>query len=311
MSPPLGEVLKLQGMVFDVQRFSIHDGPGIRTTVFFKGCPLSCLWCHNPESVHREPELMFRARNCIDCGKCYKACPKDALSRERPGRVDRELCDGCGLCVEVCYSEALVLAGKLWTVDEVVAESEKDRVFYENSGGGVTLSGGEPFYQPDFARAILAECKGRALHTAVETSGAIAWAILDEALPFIDHVLFDLKHIDSRRHKELVGADNELILDNARRLASRARQKAGLVFRLPVVPGSNNDEANTQGIARFITGLGQPVPLELLPYHRLAESKYAQLGRPFSLAGLKPPEKDEMSRLAARFRELGVQVIGE
>ncbi len=204
----------MKGLIFNIQRFSIHDGPGIRTTVFFKGCSLRCFWCHNPESIHPHPQIQLFLQKCIGCGKCFEICPVGAHCMIDGERVFlRELCRNCGKCAEICYADALVLAGKWLTAREVMDEVEKDKPFYENSDGGVTISGGEPLLQADFARALLEECKKEGLHTVVDTAGNVPWEAFEKVLPFTDLFLYDLKAADEEFHRQVTGAGNARILD--------------------------------------------------------------------------------------------------
>jgi pyruvate formate lyase activating enzyme len=310
--------MTVSGVVFDIQRFSVHDGPGIRTTVFLKGCSLHCFWCHNPEGLHRTPEVQFLPSRCLSCGACVAACEHEGQHLDETGRrFEREKCVACGACVEACVTEALTLAGKLMSAEAVVAEVMRDRVFYETSGGGVTLSGGEPALQPDFAREILAQSKAQGLHTAIETCGNVPWASLDALLPFTDLVMMDLKHVDSEKHRAATGAGSERILANARRLA---RTRRPLVFRTPVVPGVNDTVAEIEAIAAFVAeqvslravssnGSGPAeISWELLPFHRLAADKYRSLGLEYRARDLNPPPRDQMAALAEAAKASGAAV---
>lgn len=283
----------IKGLIFDIKKFAIHDGPGIRTTVFMKGCPLRCAWCHNPESWKREPEILFYERNCIGCGKCFEVCPSGALRLEDGQRIyDCTICRHCWQCTEVCYAEATVKCGREATVEEVMAEVEKDLPFYQNSGGGMTVSGGEPTQQADFVRALMAESKRRGIHTALDTCGYARWEVLERLLEVTDLVLYDLKHIDSKRHRALTGVPNEPILTNLQRMAEKG---IPFVVRIPVVPAHNDDEANIRGLGRFLSALkGGTVKAELLPYHRLAQSKYERLEMEYPLKDLEAPEREAL-----------------
>lgn len=306
--------MSITGLVFDIQRFSVHDGPGIRTTVFLKGCSLRCFWCHNPEGLRMTPEVRFLPERCLACGACVAACEHDGQHLDASGRsFARERCVACGACVEACVTEALTLAGRQMTAAAVLAEALRDRVFYETSGGGVTLSGGEPALQPAFAREILALSKGEGLHTAIETCGNVPWENLDALLPFTDLVMMDLKQMDAEQHRAATGAGNERILANARRLAQTARP---LIFRTPVVPGVNDTAAAIAAIAGFIAELAADrnragradIAWELLPFHRLAGDKYRSLGLEYRARDLNPPPKDVMHALAETARASGVTV---
>lgn len=264
-----GSGLDETGIVFDIQRYSLGDGPGIRTTVFFKGCPLRCAWCQNPESLRRAPELAFRSERCVDCRACADVCPNDAIRTGGVPRLDRSRCDGCGACVEACPTQAVTTIGRRYTVAELVETVAEDRAFYESSGGGVTLSGGEPTSQFTFVRAFLAACRAEGLHTAIETSGHVDRARLAELLPLLDVIQFDLKLADTTEHGRLTGVGNRKILENARWLAAVG---APVAFRIPLVPGVTDTETNLRETAAFLTGIGVH-RVEICPYHTGWERK--------------------------------------
>jgi len=287
------------GIVFNIQHFSVHDGPGIRTIAFLKGCPLRCKWCCNPESQNPRPELAFDEKKCIgtgECGLCLQ-CPKNAVASGEAGkiRVLREFCDDCGECAGKCPSSALEMVGRKMSVREVLDVVEKDFCFYARSGGGLTLSGGEPFFQAEFAIALLKSAKSAGMDTAVETCGHVQWKVLKEALPYLNALMFDVKCIDSVKHQDFTGMSNELILENFRRICERFPGLSKTV-RTPVIPGFNDDPQDIRMIADFIRPYTH-VKFELLPYHRLGEPKYAFVGKACPLADLKSPDAERIQRL--------------
>jgi pyruvate formate lyase activating enzyme len=296
----------MTGIVSDIQRFSLHDGPGIRTTVFLKGCNLRCFWCHNPETLRHRPELQTFPEKCIGCSACLTACRNGAHALEDGKKVFRRaLCVGCGACARSCYAEGLVLIGREMTVEEAFAEVMQDRDFYQDSGGGVTVSGGEPLFQRDFTRALLERCKAEGLHTAIETNLAWPWETVAAVLPVTDLVMLDIKTLDAAKHAEGTGVSNRRILDNARRLA---RTDKPLIARTPVIPGFNDAPEDIRAIAAFLAEFPNLLSYELLPYHPLATGKYESLGIEYRASGLKRPPKETMRALAADAREAGIAV---
>jgi pyruvate formate lyase activating enzyme len=272
------------GLVFDIKHFAVHDGPGLRTTVFLKGCPLRCKWCHSPESQSPEPEIMVDGDRCIGCGECVANCPRGAISE--PGRVDRAACDGCGRCAEGCYAEALELVGRRMTVSEVLAEVERDRLLIEVSGGGVTLSGGEPMAQPGFTEGLLRSLKGLGYHTALDTCGQCSWDTLSGALENVDLVLYDVKHMDPETHLKYTGVSNELIMDNLERTLGLGKR---VWIRVPLIPGVNDGDHHLRQLGKYLGTLGVE-SVQVLPYHILGVAKYEGLGRRYPLGGLTPHE---------------------
>ena len=295
------------GMIFDIKRFAVHDGPGIRTTVFFKGCPMACKWCHNPESISRGKQIALYAERCIACGNCRSVCPKLA-DREglAPNIILEGLCDECGLCVATCYAGAVELAGRTVTVDEVVEEVVKDRPFYETSGGGATLSGGEPTAQFEFCVALLAALKDAGLHTALDTCGYLSSDRIETLLPLVDLFLYDLKVISRARHLRWTGADNRICLENLSRLSAAG---ATLQVRFPAVRGINSSGRELEQLARVVLSLEPAPEVALLPYHRLAASKYKRFRMPFSLEAKREFSQAELDRIRSTLGALGVKVV--
>lgn len=300
-----------KGTVFDIKRFAIHDGPGIRTTVFFKGCPLRCFWCHNPESQSSERELIVRESRCRRCGTCLDVCPQGALALTGDSiSIDRGRCALCGACAEACPSQALEVVGQEMTVREVMREVEKDVPFYDESRGGATFSGGEPLLQPEFLAALLSACKEKGISTVVDTCGFAPWETMENVRENVDLFLYDLKVMDPARHAELTGVSNERILENLERL-SRLGQP--LIVRVAVIPGKNDAEEEIRALGRFVASLQNPPPIDLLPYHRTGIGKYARLGRAYRLEETVPPDEERMAEIALLLRryEFPVTVGGE
>ncbi|UCF97781.1 MAG: glycyl-radical enzyme activating protein [Spirochaetaceae bacterium] len=295
----------LQGLVFDIQRFSIHDGPGIRTLVFMKGCPLRCSWCSNPESQQAKPEIMYFEEKCIHCGACLEACPYGEVLEEN-WPVATELCYGCGSCVEVCYAEARKLVGRWYTVEQVSDIVERDRVFYEESGGGMTVGGGEPMFQAAFVAGLLQTCRRRGIHTAIETCGFTPWKTMSKVLEHTDLLLMDIKHMDSQTHKKHTGVGNERILENARKAADVVGE---MVVRLPLIPDFNDGHENIRALGRFVAEQLPAVQrIDVLPYHSTGESKSKRLGRPYTLPGLKPQSREKVDAVEQILQSYGIKI---
>lgn len=294
--------------VFNIQTYCIHDGPGIRSTVFVKGCPLRCIWCANPESNAAYPELMTYSSKCTGCGRCVDACGKGAISIGPYGDkfvalTDREKCVNCGACVAQCPSDAREIAGEKMTVREAIDKVKKDKLFYDGSGGGMTISGGEALAHPKFSANLFAAAHAEGIHTAIETSSFAPRAVIDEVFAHVDLALLDVKHMDSAKHKELTGVANEIILDNIRHIHNDLH--VPVLLRLPTIPDYNDDEANIRATAAFAAELGHDVSLNLLPYHKLGDSKSESLGHPRDL-GIEPPSNDHMEALKAIVESCGV-----
>lgn len=306
------------GYVFNIQRFSIHDGPGIRTTVFLKGCPLRCSWCANPESIRPLPEIITRDLKCIGCGRCLQACFQGAIELQEEGRrtMQWEQCDQCLRCAEACPSGAIDVMGRQTSVAEVIEEVLRDRRFYQRNGGGLTVSGGEPLFQWEFARDLLAEARRQGLHTTLDTSGYTDWDTLERVLEHADLVLYDLKQMDDERHRQGTGVSNRRILENLEKVARRyhaaegsissSGQRSRIWIRCPVIPGFNDSEEHLEALAQFVRPLGEAVErVSLLPYHRFGELKYSAGGKAYPYEGqpMLPDERiEELKALLESYR---------
>lgn len=299
---------KNSGTVTDIKRFAVHDGDGIRTTVFLKGCPLKCVWCHNPESISPKHQLSFYSGKCMLCGECVKVCPNGAHRIENGiHTLDRTKCTVCGKCAEYCLSSALKREGIEMTVDEVIKTVLEDKMFYETSGGGMTISGGEPTMQAGFTLSLLKAAKAESLNTALDTCGFASKEIYAELLPYVDTFLYDIKHITAEGHLKCTGQRNERIIDNLRFLSD-----AGTVIeiRTPLVPTYNDDEATLRGIGELLSVV-KITKLKLLPYHSYAKSKYDALGMTNTLPEVEMPDKEYMLYCADILRGFGINVITE
>jgi len=274
--------------IFDIERNSFVDGPGIRTTVFFKGCNLTCAWCHNPESQRFQPQMLFYKDKCTGCGKCKAVCPNHA-----------ESCDLCGKCTFYCPVDARKVCGREYTADEVFAEIIKDKAYYENSGGGVTFSGGECMLQPAFLCEILKKCKENGIHTAVDTAGHIPFEHFEKILPCTDLFLYDIKLFDSQKHKQYTGVENALILENLKKLLAAG---AKIWIRIPVIPDVNDNIAEMQKIRNFLAACGKPEKIELLPYHAMGENKYQAIGAQAQI--FQVPSAEKMQQFNELFQNI-------
>lgn len=294
-----------QGLIFDIKRYSINDGPGIRVTIFFKGCPLNCRWCHNPESISPKIQKLFTASKCIGCEECCRACPVQACRLTPEGIVtDDGLCTLCGKCAEACPTLATEMSGRYRSVDELLKIIDKERPFFDQSRGGVTFSGGEPLLYPDFLIEILDACGRQQIHRAVDTSGFVKIETLLRVAKYTDLFLYDLKMIDSDKHKLYTGVDNRLILENLKVLAENG---AAIRVRIPLIGGVNDDDASIEAAAAFVAGLsGEKKPVDLLPFHDLAKGKVLKLGQERDLTGLSEPTQEELDRVVKTFAEHGL-----
>jgi pyruvate formate lyase activating enzyme len=291
-------------VVCEIERYATHDGPGLRTVVFLKGCPLRCTWCSNPETQSPENELYYNRKSCIGCKLCVTACPPGALTYEDGIRIDREVCDQCGKCVDRCPAGSLNLVGQEMTAAEVLTEVLKDEAFYASSGGGLTITGGEVLMNAPFVLDLLSLAKEECLDTCIETTGCGNLTDLIGIAEFADTVYYDLKHMDDKRHRELTGVGNRIILEN---LEVLSKIHEHVVIRMPILSGINSDVDSVKEAAKFVAGLGIR-EVHLLPYHALGKGKYTQLGRDYGLLLLKPPHEDEMENLRLLLEAYGLDV---
>jgi pyruvate formate lyase activating enzyme len=316
------ETRELTGKFYDIQGFSVHDGPGIRLTCFMKGCPLRCLWCHSPESQEFPTELNWMEIKCVGvekCGNCLNVCPHGAVSLGSKKKslqddgeiqlvtVDRDKCDNCGKCAEACTAKALYMCGTDYTVEELMVRIRRDVPFYKKSGGGVTLSGGECLSQPEYLLAVLKQCKEEGIHTAVDTTGFAKWEVIEPIIPYTDIFLYDLKHMDSQMHKRGTGIPNELILENAKKIAAAGGK---FMIRIPVMPMYNDSEEEFNKFVTFIKELGDGVEIvQLLPYHNLGVVKWERLQRKSPALEATPPSDEFMQERKKQLEAMGLNVM--
>jgi len=297
--------METKGIIFNIQKFSIHDGPGVRTTVFLKGCPLRCRWCSNPESQLSRVQIMYHGDHCLHCSKCVRTCPGKAITAAQDGRIhiDFQKCSGCLACVQDCPGRALTNEGEYKTVDEVVDLCMQDVDFYEESGGGVTVSGGEGMVQPDFVEALILRLKDKGIHTAIETTGHVSPEIFHRLAPLFDLLLFDVKHYDSEKHKKGTGVGTELIHGNLRWACEHG---LSILPRIPVIPGFNTDLSDAEGIAALLSEIGLQ-RVQLLPFHQMGERKYEFLNRTYEMAGIKALHPEDLAAYQQIFIDQGIQ----
>lgn len=294
-----------KGLVFNIQRYSIKDGPGIRTTVFMKGCPLRCLWCSNPESQNPYPEILTRDMKCVKCGKCAQTCPTKAITVDQKARrINWAECTRCLECAKACLHGAIVVSGEYKTVEEIVKEVESDKLFYEHSGGGATISGGEPLLQWEFVYQLLKALKGKGLHTALDTCGYASWDKLEKVLEYTDLVLLDIKHMDPEQHKKGTGKSNSLILSNARKIRAKGVK---VWLRVPLIPGYNDSKENIERTARFGVEIGAE-KVSLLPYHEWGKPKYESLGRRYPFEPTESLTDEHIQELKKSIESFGLEV---
>lgn len=297
----------IYGRIYNIERFTLHDGPGIRTTVFFKGCPLRCQWCSNPESQLAQKELSIITENCTKCGRCIEVCAPRALLLGSDSIVlDRERCNACGACVEVCRTEVLELWGKDISTEELLAKIRRDKPFYDKSDGGVTFSGGEVLAQVEFLVDILQACKKEGIATAIQTSCYAPTSSLDPVIEHTDLIIADIKHMDNATHQRLTGVSNERILHNIRYIA---KKHSALVVQLPLIPGINDTEENIAQEIRFISSLPHILGVSLIAYHQLGIQKYKRLGREYLLPYVQPPDKEYMEAKKKVFHDAGLPIV--
>lgn len=296
----------MEGKIFNIMKYSIHDGPGIRTTVFLKGCPLSCWWCHNPESQGAKEQLMLFPNRCIGCKACIDACKYNAIKEvDSVIYTDKKRCTDCGDCTVECYPEAREMAGKTMTVSEVVDKILRDKDFYQQSKGGVTFSGGEPLMQPSFLIMLLSEMKKLGIHTTVDTSGFASKETIEEVSPLVDLFLYDLKDMDTAKHQRYTGVSNQVILENLKYITDIGRE---VIIRIPIIPEINNSQEDLEAFRDFIRTLNNIKQVALLPYHKIGQEKYNRLGKPYKMPDIQEPTQEEMQIAVQIIKSCGADV---
>jgi pyruvate formate lyase activating enzyme len=295
----------MEGIVFNIQRYSLDDGPGVRTTVFLKGCPLSCLWCSNPESMNPLPEVTWRYTTCKKCGTCVETCPLGLITMDDDGiHIDRKSCDRCGKCVEACVTESLQMSGTRMTVEEVYDVVKRDIDFYKVSGGGITCSGGEVLMQADFVAELFKHCRENEIHTCADTSGFGSKQAMEIILAYTDLIYYDLKHMDAAEHERLCGQSNDLILSN---LALVVEKGIPMVIRVPLIPGHNDSDENMTAIAKTVADMDKETPVNILPYHRYGQNKYRMIDKTYPLDGVEYPTEEGLNKAKQIMESFGLK----
>lgn len=294
-----------ESLIFDIKRYAINDGPGIRVVIFFKGCNLHCAWCHNPESISAKIEKMYAPAKCIKCGSCVDACPENAITLTADGIItNADLCKMCGLCAEVCPTKAIEMSGKVMSVSEIINIIEKERIFFDQSGGGVTFSGGEPLVHKKMLLELLDECGKRGIHRAIDTAGNVNTETIHDVISRCELFLYDLKMMDSVLHREWTNVGNEKILHNLKIIADAGKH---IIIRIPLIGGINDTDDNIEQTAEFISQLaGDKKVVHLLPYHNIAQHKYMKLGKSDDFEKLKEPDQETLEKAIKKFEEYGI-----
>jgi len=300
----------MQAMVLSISRMTLHNGPGIRTVIFLKGCPLRCVWCSTPESQKKEAEIAVFPKACIGCGKCVSICPHNAVRLTSDDIIlDRTLCDCCGLCTRSCHSDAIRILGSLWTVEDVIKEVKEDQVFFKHSGGGATISGGEPLIYPEYVEELAMGLKKEGINVGIDTSGYVPWSNIETVVPYVDFFLWDMKHMDPVAHKKITGVSNELIIQNLISLSKKAKP---IYIRVPVIPGYNDDEKNIRQLCVLLANLDSVTEVNLLPVHHLGKQRYYSLNRDYPIENVPFISQESLDHLQKIIRSYGLKcsVVG-